>query len=91
VPADRYLDVRNVLWLLAAMRSSWRRTCCACRLGGVFFAWWSAGALDLVVGAALPPRCWSRRSPRRGVGTFLTYGRIFGREAGSRCSSSWRR
>jgi transglutaminase-like putative cysteine protease len=85
VPAERFLDVRNVMWLMAAMAfvvaphllrlPSWV---------GVFFmvvagwrAWISWAALRI------PPRSLvAAITVAAAVGTFLEYGRITGREAG---------
>jgi transglutaminase-like putative cysteine protease len=85
VPAERFLDVRNVMWLMAAMifvvaphmlrLPSWV---------GVFFlvivgwrAWISWAALRI------PPRLLvAAITVAAAVGTYLQYGRITGREAG---------
>ena len=85
-PTSPHLDVRNVLWLLAAMAfvvaphlarlPEWVTI-----FFGVVIAWrawiaWSA--------LRSPPRyvMWAI-TLAAAVGTFLTYGRIFGREAGT--------
>jgi len=85
VPAERFLDVRNVMWLMAAMMfvvaphmlrlPTWV---------GVFFvavagwrAWIAWSALHV------PPRLLvAAITIAASVGTFLQYGRITGREAG---------
>lgn len=85
VPAERFLDVRNVMWLMAAMLfvvaphllrlPPWV---------GVFFAV-VAGWRAWIAWSALrvPPRMLvAAITLAASVGTFLQYGRITGREAG---------
>ena len=86
VPYSPHLDIRNVLWLLAAMAfvvapHMLRLPPWVGIFFGVIVAWraWIAWAA-----LRSPPRAlmWAITVAAT-VGTFLTYGRIFGRESGT--------
>jgi hypothetical protein len=85
VPAERFLDVRNVMWLMAAMLFVRGPAPAApAALGGRLLR--SGGRLarmDRVVALRIPPRLLvAAITIAAAVGTFLQYGRITGREAG---------